>query len=374
VASGALAAGTAAWNWASRGGVAAPVLLSPDAVAYLQLARRPWPHVAALVAETREGRELWRLGLDAGANPSGLAVVGGRIALALRQGSGVRVELVAPGDGRVLAARTLALPMAGANPAPAPVADGTGGLALAVAAVDLPSALSGLGPAPASVWDLFPDLGVRWRATGVGAVLAVGRGTLVVGYRSAPDTIALAGLASATGAVRWRARVVLAGAADTASFAVGRGVVVWSATWNGLGNGGGEVGAFSLATGAPLWRAPTRLTTWIVADDAAVGGAAVWQSPTALEGRDLDTGRLLWRGGEGQPVAALGGRVLVAAPPVPAWRWLAPPGVEGMAAPALSPPLAAAPPPPYDLYCGPSGATLLAPWRGDGLWRVAARP
>ncbi len=215
----------------------------------------------------------------------------------------------------------------------------------------------------------------------MGDVVAVAAGQAVAAVRTgaADDRVRLTDIDVADGRTLWSRTVALAGTPETASFAASRGVLVWSVTWVG----GGLVGAIDLGDGQTLWQKASTLAGWIAVGPWAVGGPAVWQAPSALEAISLTSGTVAWRGPAATPVAALGGRVLAAAPSVgvagDAWLWLTPPTADGPNGRALTsaagPSAGAAPTPPVSLYCGVGalGAMLVAEERGGDLWSVAAR-
>lgn len=331
-------------------------------MAYLAAVRRPVPHVAAIAAAALDGRPLWRVGLPAEGEPTALAAVGGALALALlASGGGVAVQVRSAATGRLLAVRRL--PWPGGPPAPSLVSDGTGGLLVSAPAVDLPAALSGVVPAPSPLWDLDPDLRVRWRARGVGGPVAVGDGVVVAAYRAgaAGRVLVLTALAAADGALRWRIRLPLAHAPSTAAFALFAGVLVWDATWPG---GGGE-GAVSLADGRPLWRRPSDAAFLAAGQGLVAAGDAPWSPPAPVAAFALANGRpvALPAGGDGLPVLWLAGGLLTVSPAGDgtSWRWV---GANGAAE------RAGAPLPPVYAYCAPGGVYLLSPWQPAALWWI----
>lgn len=371
---GALVLGADASGYGLRSAGGPPLLLSSGLFAYLQSARRPVPHVAALVAaQADSGRVAWRVPLAAAASPTALAALAGNVAVALRAGLGVRVETFSPSGARDGAAD---LPWPAGALAPDLTSDGRGGLILSGPVVDLPAALGGLGPTVPPLVDVGPTLAVRWRAPGVGDLVALGGGIAVAGVRTggAGRTVRLTALSIATGSVLWRRTLHLGGAPDTATFGVGRGALVAAFTWPG----GGSVVATTLAHGHALWQAETDASAWVVGSGVAVGGPEPWQPPAPITARALAGGRTVWRGPAAAPVAVMGGRVLAvrATASGPQWLWVTPPSAKQRAALGRTPSPASlpAPEPPVAVYCqGPgSGAALLAPQRPGDLWRVAA--
>jgi hypothetical protein len=332
------------------------------AVAYLAAVRRPVPHVAAVAAVGADGRPLWRVPLPSAGQPTALAAVGGALALALlAPGGGVDVQVRSAATGRLLAQRLLAWP--GRPPAPSLTTDGTGGLLIATPAVDLPAALSGLGVGPSPMWDLGPDLRVRWRAAAVGDPVAVGDGAVVAAYRAgaAGRVLALTALAAVDGGVRWRLRLALPRAPSTAAFSLSAGVLAWDATWPG----GGEEGAVSLADGRTLWRRPTAATLLAAGQGRVAAGGAPWSPPAPVAVRALGSGRAvgLRDAGDGLPVLWLAGGLLTLSPAGEgtSWRWV---GAAGAAV------RAGAPLPPVYAYCAPGGVYLLSPWQAAALWWI----
>jgi|GEM_PF-5910211 len=372
VATGALRSEPDASGYAQRSVDTAPVWLSPDVLAYLQTARRPEPHVAALVAVRLDGRVLWRRALGPAADPSDVTAVGGALDVAVWAGPGrVRVERRSPGTGALEASVTLPWPAGGAAPQLLP--DGDGGLLMAAAVSDRGAALDGLGAAPTPVWDLSAGLATRWHAVTAGAVVAVGGGAVVAGY-VAGAAVRLSGLAAVGGRALWHAAVPLGGAPVGASFAVGGSTLVWAAVWRG----GGMVQARPLAGGAPRWQAATDRTAWLAFDGLALGGLPPWGAPAPVDARGEATGaRSAARWPEGDPLAALGARILIETPPgthgAPALVWVgpAPGGAERATVATTAGPTGA---PPWYVACLPAGAVLVSPWAPGAVWTVAARP
>lgn len=352
-----------------------PVLLSPTLVVYLQTARRPVPHVTAVVAATTAGASVWQHALAPTADPGGLAVLDGAVDVAVRTAGGAEVEALGAAGGAVRVRARLAWPEGG--PAPALTPDGRSGLLASGSPADLPAALSGLGRAAPPVVDLGPNLAVRWRAARVGDLVALGAGVAVVARRLGPAgaTVRLTGLSVATGRSLWTVDLAPGAAPATASFAVSEGILVWAFT----ASGGGAAGAIALGSGAALWQVPNTDAAWIAAAGAAVAGPSPWQPPVPVVARALRTGAVLWRGPAAAPVAAFGGRILaVTATTGPKWLWLSPPSDPRAAnrASATIPAGAAgaAPLPPVAVYCGGGAgraAVLVAPDRGADLWTVA---
>lgn len=352
----------------------APLLLPVGGAAYLLVARRPTPHVVALVSADATGRVRWHLSLPPPGAAASVAALGGDVVVAAgATAAAVTLVSVGAATGRPVAHRSVAWPTAQA--AAAVMADGAGGLLLSGSTANLPVALSGLGYQPTPLVDLTAALSVRWQVPAAGDVVALGDGTVVSGVRDGAlgQVIDLAAFDVTTGARRWQVALTPGFAPRTASFAVAGPDLVWAFTGPG---GGGLAGAVALHDGLSLWQAPSRLPVWVGDGAAVVAGASPWQRPARLTVRNAATGRVLWQGGAGTPLAVLGGRLLAETPAGPATPAHLSLWSVGSAHPVSTPvrTVAPAPPWPFSLYCGAGGATLWTPWQAGTLWSAPSRP
>lgn len=354
-------------GWAIRSLWSPPILLSSGAWAYLETARRPILHVAAVVAALPSGRVLWQKPIPFGWAATELAVLGGRLAMAISRGSQLRVWVLPPDSGGPV--KIVSLPrLPRKAPAYAVLSDGSGGVVVAPSPADVPVFLSGLGGHDGPVFDLSPSVRLRWTLpSGFGAPVAAVPPTMVFARLSRGDrpALSLADVAAETGRVRWRWTLVLPALPVTAHFEAAGRVLLWAVTWRG----GGRAGVIRTSTGQTVWQESARQTIWLSAGGEVFAGSPPWQLSSFLAVKSLVTGESLGRIPAGTPVAVLGGRLLLA----PAggetdWLWRGPDGRTEAAAPAGRGDFA----PPYAVYCGLAGAIVLSPWQPAWAWKVGS--